>query len=214
MCCHLYYWLINMDSKPLSSQEQAKLKGVAVVAMAAFVFFSYVGYVGVAGLVNGAGDKAGEVQGATTAATQEESVNEVYSPDTDQLRFAVNNTTAGMAHIELHLDEPMNLDRLALDLEIDGNLMITDMVCASQLACTISTYDDESIYLIAENTDQSGALLDGRVVVATIYYDPGTSAELVANSEGQGSSRVYVKGSVSNYMGPEVQYFPIGRKAL
>jgi hypothetical protein len=202
-----------MDSKPLSSKEQAKLKGVAVTAMAAFIFFSYVGYIGVMGIVDSNEDKSGQVQGVTTSDSNE-ITNQAYSPDTDKLRFAVNNTTAGMAFVELHLDEPMNIDRVALDLKIDGDLLITDFVCADKVACTISTYDDESIYLIAENTDTTGSFFNGRVILATIYYDPETSAELVANSEGQGSSRIYVKGSVSNYMGPETQYYPIGRKAL
>lgn len=185
--------------------------------MASFIFFMYVGFIGGIGLWKSSRpSRAGDVQGVSSSLKAENSVedNQIPLHKQSNATLALNNTVNGIGVIELNLESPMQITDARLEFKVEGDLLIKDIECGRSFECLQVAYNEESIalYLVGANK-QFPRYLQGKITVATIYYDESTSAELVLNGD-QSKSGVATLGSSNNLISEDIQYLAIGRKNL
>jgi hypothetical protein len=191
-----------------------RLKTLSLVALASFMFFFYVSYLSISGLLSGdpTANTQAEVKGATTD-TSVERVSEATEETTDlrDVSIMVNNSEIGEAVIQLNFSTPKRLKGTELYFQLDGDLEILGVECGKEATCVNKQFSEEDLSIIAIRSPQlRDVVLQGRIDLATVKYNPETSGELVVMED----SVILSEGVNGSVLTDENPFTAVGREDL
>lgn len=211
-----------MEKDTLSTNQRDSLRAVLLLGFSCFIFFAYVGFLGANGILNAINESkedtstiaSADVKGVTTNIELDAAVPviEVTHYESDMV-LALNNTTVGLGYLELITSQTVPVQKMVLDFVIDGDLDVQDVLCSQSIKCSLVEYDQNRIRLTVDNTGAELNDIGGKVEIASIYYDPYTSGELIVNQPDSTLSIITANTDI-NLLSSETMFLAIGRKDL
>lgn len=142
-----------------------------------------------------------ETPEVNTAATQESLAS-----------VSVADNTDGSADIFIDLPEPSQVTGAELYFSVDGEVLGASIDCADVFDCVGSEINDNSIAIYAFRLPtEVQTELSGKIKVATVSFDPLSSATLTTNDTRVGQLLITALGTGENIADPTVRSYTIGQ---
>lgn len=200
-----------------------RVKAVLLMTLGSSVFFLYAGLMGSLGMWNSTLHKE-TIKEQSVSNTQSSDVKGVstdnYIPgsglpiesSSPTVHVLLNNAEKGRGVIQLKIDGSERLSEARLQFKVDGDLKVSNIVCAKTFYCSEVLFDENEILIhVVSAYADSPTLQYGKIDLVTIEYDADTHAELILN-DGAQKSLVTSQNTPRNLISEETIYLAIGSK--